>query len=309
MCPNGAFHGRKNATCGTLARVTAGLEELRYLEALVRSGSARAAGRELGVSASTVYRRVAELEATLGFDCLLRGKGVTPAARELAELARSTNASLQRISQRARADREDVRGRLRLTTLDGFLPLLERSIAELSQACPGLRLDVLVSDTGLSLRKGQAELGLALLERPHPTLIGRKLFPVRWGVYAKRGGESDVAKARWVVLGAPLEKSWLGEWESRHVPEDRIAVSTASRRFLVDLVAAGAGIGLLPAPLAAQRSDLVEIPSFRSKAAELTRSAWLLYLPELRRDPRVMAAVSVLVRELGGAFSAGGEVG
>lgn len=280
--------------------MTPSLDDLRFLEALVRRGSARAAGRELGVAASTVYRRVADLEAALEVDCLVRGKGVTDFARELARLAHDTNVSLQRIAQRARAERRDVRGRLRLTTLDGFVPLLGPALAELSRGCPSLRLDVLVSDTGLSLRKGQAELGLALLSDPHPTLVGRKLFPVRWGVYAQRGGAAE--DARWVVLGAPLEKTWLGEWEAKHVPKDRIAASTASRRFLVEMVAAGVGIGLMPAPLAAQRGDIVELTSFRPKTSSLTRNAWLLYLPELRKDPRIAAVVDVLTRHLAGAF-------
>jgi len=274
-------------------------DDLRHLEAFERLGSARSAGRELGVAASTVYRRIAALEEAVGFGCLVRGKGVTPAGRELAELARTTGGSLRSIAQRAKAARSDVRGVVTLTTIDGFAPLLTPPLAELSATFPRLRVHVHVSDVGLSLRKNQAEIGLGLVDKPPASLVGRKLFPIRFGVYAASGGV-DVERCRWVVLGAPLEKSWLGEWESKHVPRERVATASASRRLLVELVAGGVGIGLLPALLADGRSDLVEVRAFRQATAELTRNAWLLYPEQLRGDPRVAAVASVLVRHLAG---------
>ncbi len=50
-------------------------EDVRYLEAVGRTGSVGEAARELGVSASTVYRRVGALESAVGHPCLARGPG------------------------------------------------------------------------------------------------------------------------------------------------------------------------------------------------------------------------------------------
>jgi DNA-binding transcriptional LysR family regulator len=80
--------------------VDASWSDLRFLEALARTGSARAAGRDLGVAPSTIYRRIAALEQSVGFPCLGRGRGITPSGRELAELARTTGDSLQDIARR-----------------------------------------------------------------------------------------------------------------------------------------------------------------------------------------------------------------
>lgn len=273
-------------------------DALRHLEAFARLGTAGAAGRELGVAASTVYRQIALLERELGVRCLERGKGVTEVARELVAVAQSTDASLHQISQRAKAVRADVRGTITLTTIDGFAPLLAAPLAELAVECPRLRVDVHVSDGGLSLRRKQAELGLALLATPPASLVGRKLFPVRWGVYARRGHDEGTATRRWVVLGAPLHTSWLGKWEAQHAPRDRIVAASASRRLLVDMVAGGVGVGLLPVPLAEGHPDLVELAHYRARTTSLTRTAWLLYSPDLRSDARIAAAARILGRHL-----------
>lgn len=273
-------------------------DDLRHLEAFERLGSASAAGRELGVAASTVYRRIAALEASVGFACLVRGKGITPAGRELAELARATDVSLRGIEQRAKERHEDARGTVTLTTLDGFAPLLGPPLRELSADYPHLRVDVHISDTGLSLRKHQADIGLSLVQTPPGALIGRKLFSIRFGVYGVPALTAEPDRARWVVLGHPLEGSWLGRWEREHVPPSKIAAATASRRLLVDLVASGVGIGLLPAPLADPLSGLVELTSYRPLTAALERPAWLLFTPDLRGDARVATVVKVLARHL-----------
>ena len=120
-------------------------DALAHLEAVERLGTAAAAGRELGVAASTVYRRIAALEASLGLRCFVPGEGVTAVARELASLARETAAGVVAIRRRAREDHGVVRGRVRLTTVDGFMPLLVEPLTALAARHPELELDVLVS--------------------------------------------------------------------------------------------------------------------------------------------------------------------
>jgi DNA-binding transcriptional LysR family regulator len=274
------------------------LDDLRYLEAFERLGSAAAAGRDLDVAPSTVYRRIAALEQAVGFACLARTRGITPAGRELAALARSTTTALAELTRRARAKREELKGTITLTTIDGFAPLLVAPIAALAAAYPLLRVDVHISDGGLSLRRGQAEIGLSLLQDPPATLVGRRLFQVQFGVFASRALAAEPERARWVVLGAPLHTSWLGQWEREHVPRDKIALATPSRRLLVDLIAAGVGLGLMPVRLSLDRPELVELRSFRQSTAPLTRPAWLLTHPDLRRDARVSVVMKELARHL-----------
>ncbi|AKT36463.1 LysR family transcriptional regulator [Chondromyces crocatus] len=273
-------------------------DDLRYLEAFERLGTAGAAGRELGVAASTIYRRVAALEQSVGFPCLVRGRGITPAGRELAQLARTTGNSLQSIAQRASEQRDEVRGPVVFATLDGLEPLLSAPFAELSILHPQLRVDVHITAACPSQRDPPADLALTLLRKPPPTYVGRKLLTIRFGVYGTRALASDPERARWVVLGEPLDKSWIGRWEREHVPREQVAAVTTSRRMFLDLVTAGAGVGLLPEALAENHPELVELTSYRERSADLERPAWLLVPPELRNDVRITTVVKVLSKHL-----------
>lgn len=273
-------------------------DDLRYLEAFDRLGNARNAGRELGVAPSTVYRRIAELEAAVGFTCLTRGEGLTPRGEELAAIGRETAGALLAVERRARDARDAVRGSVSLTTIDGFAPLLAEPLGELARSAPQLRVDVQISDLGASIRKRHAEVGLSILDRPPETLVGRRLFPVRFSVFAHRSLQNRTATARWIVVGRPLHTTWLAAWENKHVPAERVAVSTASRRLHDDLIAQGAGIGLMPVRLAEAYPELVEVTSFRAATQPLTRWAWVLTHEGFRRDPRVTAVMGALATHL-----------
>jgi DNA-binding transcriptional LysR family regulator len=273
-------------------------DDLRYLEAVDRLGNARNAGRELGVAASTVYRRIAELEAAVGFTCLTRGEGLTARGQELAAVGRETATALQELERRAKDAHDAVRGAVNLTTIDGFAPLLAEPLGALARSAPQLRVNVHISDMGVSIRKRHAEVGLSILDRPPGTLVGRRLFPVRFSVFAHRSLHAQFTTARWIVVGRPLHTTWLATWEAAHVPPERIAVSTASRRLHDDLIADGAGLGLMPVRLAEAYPDLIEVPGYRSTTQALTRWAWVLTHEAFRHDPRVTALMRALAAHL-----------
>ena len=63
---------------------------------------------------------------------------------------------------------------------------------------------------------------------------------------------------------------------------------------LVDLCAAGAGLGLMPRRVAQLHETLVEIPEFASVTTKLERTAWLLAHPDQRKTPRVTALMDAL---------------
>lgn len=273
-------------------------DDLRHLEAVERLGSVALAGRELGVAASTVYRRIGALERCLGVRCIVRGQGVTKVAHELAELARRMGDGLTKVSRRAQGQRLDVRGSVIVSTVDGFAPLLAEPMAALAAACPELRVNLHISDTGLSLRKRQADIVLSVVERPGADLVGRRLFPIEYGVFGCAQLVADPERARWIVLGWPLQTTREARWERARVAADAVAVATPSRRVFVDLVVAGLGLGLVPRKLAALHPGLQEVMKFRPDVEELTRSAWLLTHPELRGHARVSVVMQTFAAHL-----------
>ncbi|MEM6292725.1 MAG: LysR family transcriptional regulator [Myxococcota bacterium] len=274
-------------------------DDLRHLEALDWLVSASGASRELGVSASTVYRRIATLEDALGVSCYVRGEGLTKAGRAFAALARRMRTELQGLRREVQDTRDEVEGRILITTLDGFVPLLLPAVASLSRRFAKLRIDIDVSNHGLSLRRGEADIGLTALASPGTQLIGRRLFPIEFGVFGTGRHVEDPEAAPWVVLGAPLDRSPIGAWERAVTENKRVAAATPSRRMLDDLVIAGVGIGAIPRRLAAMHPTLVEIEAYAERAAQLTTPAWLLTHPRNRDEARVTAVMRELAETLG----------
>lgn len=273
-------------------------DDLRYLEALARLGSARLAGRELGVATSTVYRRITALEEALGAPCLKRGDGVTEIAHRLAELARRTATEIVAIGRSGSGEQLQVGGSVTISTVDGFVPLLSGAVGALAAACPRLKINLHISDTGLSVRKRQADVALYIADKPAAHLVGRRLFSVDFGVYGTAEQAARPDEARWIVLGWPLQTTREARWERARVDPDSVAVATPSRRAFVDLVAAGLGLGLMPRRLAAMRPELVEVESFRDDVAPLTRPAWLLTHPELAGHVRIKAVLQTFAAHL-----------
>ncbi|MFO0597094.1 MAG: LysR family transcriptional regulator [Myxococcaceae bacterium] len=272
-----------------------GWDDLRYLEAIDRTGNVRAAAREGQIAVSTLYRRVATLEARLGERCLVRGESdgsLTPLGRSLAQLGRRVRSGLSEVFGELRASESSLAGTVSLTTVEALLPLLRAPLAQLTQAHPGLCVELHLGDSGPSVRKRQVDVALGVMKRPPEACWGRKVGKLDAGVFGT--AEAVRGPRRWVLRSLDEASSPESAWEREH------AVSVAVRapfHALVSLVAAGAGVGLMPRLLGAHHG-LTEVESLRTTTAHLTRPLWVLTHEGNRKSPRVQALCSALT----GAF-------
>jgi len=270
-------------------------DDLRCLEALARTGNAAAAGRELEVATSTIYRRIDALEEALGAPVLLRGAPtltLTSEGERLVSTARRTRQELDAVRQTSAPD--VVEGRVRLTTVEGFLPLLVAPLAKLAAAHPDLEVELHLGDSGPSVRRREADVALAVMANPPEGLVGRRLLRIGYGVF---GTPEALARRprRWVVLGPPLTHTPEAAWEREHATN--VAVATGSRNAFLALLGRGVGVGLLPRPMS--HEGLVEDHDLRDACAHLHRDAWTLVHPESKDVARVRAVLDVLVAALG----------
>lgn len=275
-------------------------EDLRCLEALARLGNVGAAARELGLSASTLYRRVAALEAATGARCLVRGPGpteLTEAGRTLAAAAHRTRDAITRVVGEVRAQGSSLGGEVSLTTVEGMLPFLTAPLAELSERHPEIAVRLHLGDSGPSVRRREVDVAIGVMPRPPANCWGRRLFRIRYGVFGTAlAWRRD--PVRWVVLGSAMAHLPEAAWEAEHA--EHVAVATSSRSAMIALVRASVGVGLLPRPLAALHPELDEQRLERAGLGSLERTAWVLTHESARKTPRVVALTSALVRHLGG---------
>jgi len=218
-------------------------EDLQTLEALVRTGSVEAAGRELALQHSTVSRRITALEARLGATLFARGPRLVPTAlaRQIAGTAEAMRAAADRVQELVGAERRRREDTLVITTSDVLTPLL---CAALARADLARATEILVTDDELELLPGQVDLALRPSQAPRGNLRGRRLGRLRIGLY-----RAPEAAETWVLPGNALRGKTSMRWW-RHVPETAPgAVVCSSLLAMRDACRSGLGRAALPSAL------------------------------------------------------------
>lgn len=226
-------------------------DELQTIEALVRTGSVEAAGKELSLRHSSVSRRVTAIEHRLGSALFLRGSRLTPTelARRIAERAAAMREAASSIQAFLASRQRERERRLVITTNDVLAPLL---FIALGHALSEQRIEVVVSDDELALAPGQVDLAVRPSQDPSGTLQGRRLGRLRLGVYRAPKGSTG-----WVLPSASLRAKASMRWW-RHVPGDANGtVECNSLLGMRDACVAGLGRAVLPVFLAHKDDRLV----------------------------------------------------
>ncbi|MDI3288642.1 LysR family transcriptional regulator [Polyangium sp. 15x6] len=276
-------------------------EDVRYLEAVARAGGVGGAARELGVSASTVYRRIAILESTVGAPCLERGPaggGLTETGAMLAQVGHRMRKALAEVAGHVHAQATEIVGEVSLTTVEALLPFLVDPIAEITTQYP-LRVNLILGDSGPSVRDREVDVAIGIMRRPPPGCWGVRLGKLPYGVFGTAEAVRREPEPLWVVRALSERSSPESAWEREHASG---YATRAQFSALVSLVAGGVGVGLIPRALAALHPELVEIPAYREHVAPLERTAWLLTHPDLRKTPRVRVLMDALMRRFRAAL-------
>ncbi len=269
-------------------------DDLRLVLAARRAGSLGAAGRALGVDASTTSRRLSRLEAALGarlFDRVPEGLRPTPLVEALWPHAEAAEAAVTAFAHAAAGVDARVRGTVRLAVPDGVDSLLVAPrVGDLRAAHPELSLELVASPSVADLARREADLALRLA-RPSGDLVCRRLGRMVF-VPCAVPAVAEADDRRW-ILGDEGQDPVEAAWARAVVPLDRIAlrVNRADARLAAAL--AGVGVALLPEPVVRQHPALriVDLPPVPPC------DVWLVAHPALRHVPRV-AAVWDFVAEL-----------
>ncbi len=238
----------------------------------MESGSFSQAARMLGVSQSTVGRRVAELERELGVHLFERGGRrliPTETARQLAEEARSVSERIDAVVRLTETKRTEPSGVLRLSASHfTALHVLPPILSSLASRHPMLTLELSASGSTEDLQRREADIAVRHIRPRQPELIAKKLGEIAIGAYA-----SDDYLGR---CGTPRSIADLRRHRLITGDRDKVVHQAASRFgwdistsdtslatdfFPLHLAAAraGAGIGFLNRATAQADPDLVEI--------------------------------------------------
>jgi DNA-binding transcriptional LysR family regulator len=276
--------------------------DFRILLALARGGSVAGAARELGVDSSTVSRRLAALEDSIGARLLMRGGREFAWTTEGRAALRAAEAMEQAIAEATRTCRSailDASGCVRVSMPPAFVPILFAKLMPLvRERSPQLKLELSGDYHRRDLAKGEADVAVRMARPTEPDLIGKRAVEVGWCVYAsegylaQHGRPKDLEALRQHALVLYKESMHNIEpfrWLEPYRGSDAVRVDNIE--VAAQLVLGGSGIGFLPALALHGAPALVRV--FPAPLA--TNSGWVIYHEASRDTARVRAVVQILL--------------
>ncbi|AUM12937.1 LysR family transcriptional regulator [Ketobacter alkanivorans] len=278
--------------------------DLYFFNAVARNGSLAKAAQALGVTHSTVFRRINSLEEDLGvklFDRLPDGYRLTALGEELETYSEQVSSTIDDMQRMLFNRNDQMKGPINLTAPHNFAyhflpPLIQKFQAQY----PGVTVNLMVSNADYNLSRREADLAIRATSAPPEFLIGSKLFSLRWAAYAC---QEYIAKTDTpirdlnghdvILANQSLQNLAVFKWADSQVNETQIVARCNDLMSMSALAATGLGIALLPDDQFKQ--DLVRLFELDSR---FTSDIWVLMHPDLRGCTRLIEFKNFLLQQL-----------
>ena len=277
--------------------------DLLVLLAVSRTAKFTTAAHNLGLTHSTVSRRIAALEKSLGGRVLARSDDgweltdLGERAVAVAEQMETAVAELERPGQGPGT----VSGVVRMTATDGFSAYIASpAVAKLRRRHPGLSVEIVtVTRQALQQRSG-LDIEVVVGEPRVHRAEAIKLGDYELGLYASRdylaangtpASVAEVSTHRLVYFVDSMLQVDDLDAPRRLFPEMKDALTSTNVFVHVEATRAGAGIGFLPCFMADLHPDLVRL--FPDEVAERL-PYWMVLRPDSMRRPAIAAVVQGL---------------
>lgn len=289
-------------------------DDLRYALAVSRGGTLSAAAEALGVSHTTVSRRLKALEERLGarlFDATPEGFRPTAAGADLVAVAERMEAETLSLEGRVLGRDERLSGALRVSVMELVFRAFREAFTSFTARYPGVALTVTASDDEVSLARREADVVLRITDRPPEQLVGRRVGRMQFMPYAARslvarvGEDAPLGAYPWIHWDERLTgMRWLDAWLAQHAPGATVAMRVdVSVAAMHELIAAGVGVQFLACVEGDADPSLVRVGPVDPFAK---RDLWVLTLPELRDTPRIRAFTDHMAERLRATLGAAG---
>ena len=276
-------------------------DDLKVLLACSRHGSTRSAAAALGVSNSTIARRLEVLEAAIEgrlFDRTPDGLLATTLCEELLPVAKTVEDTISDGQLRLTGRDALLAGKLKVSIAD-FQPmnrLLFEKLSEFSKTYPRIQLNVKSSNENVDLSRREADFairGLKISQRPPKDIVGVKLGLLSIGLYVHKKLLSDARLGRRELTFIDTADVLPAELPTHSQLGIKIKHSVDGVISRVDAVANQMGVAPLPCCTVTDLKDVVRLPNTDSVPY---RYVWLLYHKDLRQSARIRALFKHLLQ-------------
>lgn len=269
--------------------------DIRIFLAVLRHGSTLAAARDLGVTQTTVARRIDGLEHVLGLTLFVRdtrgfhptgaARALIPAAEAMAEAARDLGL---RAEELVASDQQLIR----ITSAhEPYVHVLSVIIEEFRAAHPEVRFENATTDAQLDMDKGESDVAFRHAHRVNGSqAIVTRLGEEIWGLYcsetyAKEHGtpsaDADIRNHQALLFGGNSIQVALTAWLRENADPGRITAHCESLSSMLSMLNSGLGVGPMVLSLA-QAQDPPLVHCLTPPVDESTPS-WLVVSPQAQK--------------------------
>ncbi|WP_407662009.1 LysR family transcriptional regulator [Mycolicibacterium elephantis] len=278
-------------------------DDLLVLLAVGRSGRYTTAAEELGLNHTTISRRIAALEQSIGGRVLTRGAGgweLTDLGREALSAAEVVESAVRSLSVDSGGGRA-LEGVVRISATDGFSAYIAApAAARVQREHPKIAVEIVATTRPATQQRSALDVEVVVGEPKVHRAKAIRLGDYCLGLYGARkylrehGTPTSIADlSRFPLvyfIDAMLQVDDL-DVATSFAPDMRESVTSTNVFVHVEATRASAGLGLLPCFMADRHDDLIRVlPD--EVAVRLTY--WLVTRAETLRRPEVAAVVDAI---------------
>ena len=279
-------------------------DDLRFFLTVARHKTLAVAARHLGVTQSTVGRRLTSLQTNMGVRLLDRtASGYVPT-----QAGWSILAHIERVEAEALAVERAVAGLD--TRLEGLVRvagsqlltshILAPSFAALQTSYPDILIEVIPETEAVSPAQGDADIAVQLSQFENPDLVVRNIGTIAFGLYAcvaylARHGEPEFSDGwaghRLITLLDDRELSAQEAWLKQHARQAKVTFKADSYESQYWAAYCSGGLALLP------RFRADPEPALRLNATPVSippANVWLGVHRDSRDIPRVRVVLDCI---------------
>ena len=285
----------ENADMAVPNRLSA--DDLLVLLAVGRSGRFVTAADELGINHTTISRRIAALEQSVGGRLLARSAGgweLTDLGREALSAAEAVESAVRSLT--GPAGSRELEGVVRMSATDGFSAYIAApAAAHIQERHPKVSVEIVTVTRRATQHRSGLDIEVVVGEPQVHRAEAVRLGDYRLGLYASREylsrhgmptSESDLAGHPLVYFVDSMLQVDDLDLARTFAPTMRESVTSTNVFVHVEATRAGAGLGLLPCFMADRHDDLVRV---LPADIGLLLTYWLVARTETLRRPEVGA--------------------
>jgi DNA-binding transcriptional LysR family regulator len=257
-------------------------DDLRIVQAVRHEGSYAGAAATLRIDETTVSRRLARIERTLGVTLFEAVDGVRKATASCELVASHIQAIARHVVEIGNIGNETTGpvGRFRVASISSIAEeVLAPGLASLLTANPGLTVEFLTSSEKVNFSRWEADLAVRLLKPERGDFTIQKLADTQ--LYFFEPADTVSAGDQPVICCYPprLDRSPETEFLKSRKLQSAARCITDNARVIRNLIRSQSAVGILPDYLC---GDLLADPRLRATPLPRPRDTWLLIQSHLK---------------------------